>query len=221
MIIVGLTGGIGSGKSSVAEMFKDEGAYVIDFDYLARVVVEPDTPAWRDIVDYFGPEIISPDRTLNRSKLAEIVFSDAKSRKALESFTHPRISKERDILIKDIKKKDPKTIVIVDIPLLFELSLKKKFDKVILVYVSRDVQVKRAVKRGVLAKEEVEKRLKAQIPIEEKKLLSDYIINNEGSLKYTRDQVRKVTHELKKLVTIQTPSHKDPKNYPTDSTRGR
>jgi len=99
--------------------------------------------------------------------------------------------------------------------------LKKKFDKVILVYVSRDVQIKRAVKRGVLAKEEVEKRLKAQIPIEEKKLLSDYIINNEGSLKYTRDQVRKVIHELKKLVTIQPPSHKDPKNYPTDSTRGR
>ena len=199
MVIVGLTGGIGSGKSSVAEMFKDEGAYLIDFDYLARVVVEPDTPAWRDIVDYFGPEIISPDRTLNRSKLAEIVFSDAKSRKALESFTHPRIFEKRDTLIKDIKKKDPKAIVIVDIPLLFELSLKKKFDKVILVYVSRDVQIKRAIKRGVLTKEEVEKRLKAQIPIEEKTLLSDYIIDNEGSLKNTRDQVRKVTHELKKL----------------------
>ena len=199
MIIIGMTGGIGSGKSSVAEMFKDEGAYVIDFDYLARVVVEPDTPAWRDIVDYFSLEIISPDRTLNRSKLAEIVFSDAKSRKALEGFTHPRIFEKGDTLIKDIKKKDPKAIVIIDIPLLFELSLKKKFDKVILVYVSRDVQIQRAVKRGVLAKEEVEKRLKAQIPIEEKKLLSDYIINNEGSLKYTRDQVRKVTHELKKL----------------------
>lgn len=199
MVIVALTGGIGSGKSSVAEMFKDEGAYVIDFDYLARVVVEPDTPAWRDIVDYFGPEIISPDRTLNRSKLAEIVFSDAKSRKALESFTHPRIFEKRDTLIKDIKKKDPHAVVIIDVPLLFELSLSRKFDKVILVYVSRDVQIKRAVKRGVLAKEEVEKRLQAQISIEEKTLLSDYIINNEGSLKYTRDQARKVIHELKKL----------------------
>jgi len=199
MIIVGLTGGIGSGKSSVAEMFKDEGVYVIDFDYLARVVVEPDTPAWRDIVDYFSPEIISPDRILNRSKLAEIVFSEAKSRKALEGFTHPRIFEKRDTLIKDIKKKDPKAIIIVDIPLLFELSLKKKFDKVILVYVLRDIQIKRAVQRGVLIQEEVEKRLQTQIPIEEKKLLSDYIINNEGSLKNTRDQVRKVIHELKKL----------------------
>jgi len=229
MVIVGLTGGIGSGKSSVAEMFKDEGAYVIDFDYLARVVVEPDTPAWRDIVDYFGQEILSPDRTLNRSKLAEIVFSDAQSRKALEGFTHPRIFEKRDTLLKDIKTKDPKAIVIIDIPLLFELSLSRKFDKVILVYVSRGVQIQRSIQRGVLTKEEVEKRLKAQIDIEKKKLLSDYIINNEGSLKNARDQVKKVTHELKKLVTIQSPSHKparnpaggDPKNYPTDSTRGR
>jgi len=196
MIIIGLTGGIGSGKSSVAEMFKDEGAYVIDFDYLARVVVEPDAPAWRDIVDYFGPEILSPDRTLNRLKIAEIVFSDAKSRKALEGFIHPRIFEERDTLLKDIKKQDPHAVVIIDVPLLFELSLNKNFDKIIVVYVSRDVQIKRTVKKGVLTEEEVEKRLKAQIPIEEKKLLSDYIINNEGSLKNTRDQVRKVIHEV-------------------------
>ena len=199
MIIIGLTGGIGSGKSSVAEMFKDEGAYVIDFDYLARVVVEPDAPAWRDIVDYFGPEILFPDRTLNRSQLAEIVFSDAQSRKALEGFTHPRIFEKRDTLLKGIEKKNPNAIVIVDVPLLFELSLTKNFDKIILVYVSRDVQIERAIIRNPLLKEEVEKRLKAQINIEKKKLLSDYIINNEGSLKNTKDQVRKVIRELKKL----------------------
>jgi dephospho-CoA kinase len=199
MIIVGLTGGIGSGKSSVAEMFKDEGVYVIDFDYLARVVVEPDTPAWRDIIEHFGPEILLPDRTLNRSRLAEIVFSDAQSRKALEGFTHPRIFEKQDTLLKEIKAKDPKAIVIVDVPLLFELSLNKNFDKIILVYVSRDVQIERAIKRDALLKEEVEKRLKAQINLEKKKLLSDYIINNEGSLKNTMDQVRRVIHELKKL----------------------
>jgi len=184
----------------VAAMFKDEGAYVIDFDYLARVVVEPDTPAWRDIVDYFGQEILFPDRTLNRSKLAEIVFSDALSRKALEGFTHPRIFEKRDILLKDIKAKDSQAIVIVDVPLLFELSLNKNFDTIILVYVSRDIQIERTIKRDDILKEEVEKRLKAQINIEKKKLLSDYIINNEGSLKNTRDQVRKVNHELKKLI---------------------
>ena len=200
MIVIGLTGGIGSGKSSVAAMFKDEGAYIIDFDYLARVVVEPDTPAWRDIVDYFGQGILFPDRTLNRSKLAEIVFSDALSRKALEGFTHPRIFEKRDTLLKNIKTKDSQAIVIVDVPLLFELSLNKNFDTIILVYTSRDIQIERTIKRDDILKEEVEKRLKAQINIEKKKLVSDYIINNEGSLKNTRDQVRKVNHELKKLI---------------------
>ncbi len=200
MLIVGLTGGIGSGKSTVARMLKDEGAYVIDFDYLARLVVEPDKPAWRDIIDYFGPEILSPDRSLNRSALAKIIFSEDKSRKVLEGFTHQRIFEERDDLVKAIKKKDPNAVVIIDFPLLFELGLSKKFDKVILVFVSRDVQLERVIKRDGLPREEVERRLNAQIPIEEKKFLSDYIIDTNGSLNDTRDQVRKVTHELKELA---------------------
>ena len=200
MLIVGLTGGIGSGKSTVAGMFEDEGAHVIDFDHLARLVVEPDKAAWRDIIDYFGPEIMSSDRTLNRSALAEIVFSDNKSRKALEGFTHPRIFEERDALIKAIKRKDPFSIVIIDFPLLFELDLNKRFDKVILVYVPRAVQLGRLIKRDGIVKKGVEKRLDAQRPIEEKRSLSDYIIDNEGSLNDTRDQVRKVIHELRELA---------------------
>jgi len=200
MLIVGLTGGIGSGKSTVARMLKDEGAYVIDFDYLARLVVEPDKPAWRDIIDYFGPEILSPDRSLNRSALANIIFSDDKSRKVLEGFTHQRIFEERDALVKAIKRKDPNAVVIIDFPLLFELGLSKKFDKVILAFVSRDVQLERVIKRDGLPGGEVERRLNAQIPIEEKKFLSDYIIDTNGSLNDTSDQVRKVTHELKELA---------------------
>lgn len=200
MLIVGLTGGIGSGKSTVARMLKDEGAYVIDFDYLARLVVEPGKPAWRDIIDYFGPEILSPDRSLNRSALAKIIFSDDKSRKVLEGFTHQRIFEERDALVKAIKKKDPNAVVIIDFPLLFELGLSKKFDKVILACVSRDVQLERVMKRDGLPGEEAERRLNAQIPIEEKKFLSDYIIDTNGSLNDTRDQVRKVTCELKELA---------------------
>jgi len=200
MLIVALTGGIGSGKSTVARMFEDEGAYVIDFDYLARVVVKPDKPAWRDIVDYFGPEILSPDRTLNRSALAEIVFSDDERRKALEGFTHHRIFEESDALVKAIKRKDPCSVVIIDFPLLFELSLNEKFDKVILAYVPRTVQLERIIERDGLAKEEVEKRLNVQISIEEKRSLSDYIINSEEGLNDTRNQVRKVIHELKELA---------------------
>ena len=200
MLIVGLTGGIGSGKSTVTRMFKDEGAYVIDFDHLACLVVEPDKPAWRDIIDYFGPGVLSSDRTLNRSALAEIVFSDEKSRKALEGLTHPRIFEEGDALINAIKREDPSSVVIMDIPLLFEFDLNKRFDKIILVYVTIAIQIERVVKRDGLSTEEVEKRLNAQIPIEEKRALSDYIIDNKGSINDTKDQVRKVAHELKDLA---------------------
>lgn len=199
MVVVGLTGGIGSGKSAVARMFKEEGAELIDFDYLARLVVEPDEPAWRDIVEYFGTEILLPDRTLNRPALAEIVFSDSKSRKALEGFTHPRIFEKRDTLLECIKKEDPSSIVIVDVPLLFELGLRDEVDRVILVYVPRELQLERATNRDGLSRDEVERRLRAQVPIEEKKASSDFIIDNTGSFEDTRDQVRKIMRELREL----------------------
>jgi len=200
MVLVGLTGGIGSGKSVVARIFKDEGAYVIDLDELARRVVEPDKPAWRDVVAYFGTGILNPDRTVDRSALAEIVFSDPESRRALEGFTHPRIFEEQGAFIEAVKDQDPCSVVVIEVPLLFELSFQKKFDKIILVYASRDAQVRRARERDGFSKEEVDKRLRAQIPIEEKRSLSDYIIDNEGSLANTRDQVREVMRELRKLA---------------------
>jgi len=195
-----LTGGIGSGKTVVTRMFEDEGAHIIDFDYLARLIVEPDKPAWKDIVDYFGMGILLLDGTLNRSALAKIVFSDDKSRKVLEGFTHPRIFEKRDALLETIREQDPSSIVIIDFPLLFELGLRKEVDKVILVYVPRDVQLERATKRDGLSPEEVEKRLNAQVPIAEKRSLSDFVIDNSGNLKHTRDQVRKVMRELRELL---------------------
>jgi len=200
MLVVGLTGGIGSGKTVVTRMFEDEGAHIIDFDYLARLIVEPDKPAWKDIVDYFGMGILLLDGTLNRSALAKIVFSDDKSRKVLEGFTHPRIFEKRDALLETIREQDPSSIVIIDFPLLFELGLRKEVDKVILVYVPRDVQLERAAKRDGLSPEEVEKRLNAQVPIAEKRSLSDFVIDNSGNLKHTRDQVRKVMRELRELL---------------------
>jgi dephospho-CoA kinase len=206
-LMVGLTGGIGSGKSVVTRMFQDEGACVIDLDELARCVVEPDKPAWRDVVAYFGTGILNQDRTVNRSALAEIVFSDPKNRKVLEELTHPRIFEEQDALIKAIKDQDPCSVVVIEFPLLFELSFQKKFDKVIVVYAPRDAQVKRAGERDGLSEKEVEKRLKAQIPINEKRLLSDYIIDNEGSLYSTRDQVREVMKELRKLAREKEGEH--------------
>ena len=200
MLIVGLTGGIGSGKSTVARMFKEENAHVIDFDHLARLVVEPGKPAWRDIVDCFGKGILSPDGTVNRSVLAEIVFSDDKRRKVLESFIHPRIFEETEALIKTIELKDPFSVVVIDVPLLFELGLNKNFDKVILAYAPRSEQLKRVTERNGLTQEEAEKRLDAQIPIDEKRSLSDYVIDTEGDLSDTRSQARKIIHKLNQLA---------------------
>ena len=199
MVKAGLTGGIGSGKSNVALMFKDEGAYIIDFDELARIVVEPDKPAWRKIVGYFGNTILSPDRTLDRAALAKIVFSDNTSRKALEDFIHPMILMESDALIKDIIETNPSSIVIIDFPLLFELGMNEGFDKIILAYACRDIQLKRVMKRDDVSKEDVDERLKAQMPIEEKRVMSDYVIDTQGSFNDTRKQVKKVMSELRKF----------------------
>jgi dephospho-CoA kinase len=200
MIIVALTGGIGSGKSTVARMFEEERTHVIDFDHLARLVVEPGKPAWREIVDYFGKDILSVDGTVNRPTLAEIVFSDDTSRKVLESFIHPRIFEETKALIKIIEAKDPLAVIIIDFPLLFELGLNKNFDKVILVYAPRFEQLKRVTERDGLTQEEVEKRLDKQIPIDEKISFSDYVINTEGDLDNTRNQVKEIVHKLNQLA---------------------
>lgn len=197
MVTVGLTGGIGSGKSTAAGMFKDEGADIIDFDFLARKVIEPGKPAWRKIVEYFGEDFLNPDGSINRGALAEIVFSEEKSRKALERFTHPAILKERDRLVKQIGNEKPSSVVVVDFPLLFELGMAKDFDKTVLVYVSRDEQIKRVMQRDSLSKEDVEKRINAQMDIDEKKRLADYIIDAEMSFAAMRDQVKGIMHSLR------------------------
>jgi len=197
MVIVGLTGGIGSGKSTTAGMFKEEGADIIDFDLLARTVVEPGKPAWRKIVEYFGPNFLNPDGSINRAALGKIVFSEDKSRKALEDFVHPMILKERDRLVEQIKDKNSSSVIIVDFPLLFELGMGRDFDKTVLVYAPRDVQIKRVMQRDGLSKEEAEKRLKAQMPIDEKRKLSDYIIEAETTFAVMRDQVKGIMHSLR------------------------
>lgn len=200
MVIVGLTGGIGSGKSTVAGMFKDEGASIIDLDVLARIVVEPGKPAWEKIVKHFGPRILFPDGSIDRSALGKVIFYEEKSRKALEDFIHPMILQERDTLVEEIRDKNPSSVVIIDVPLLFELGMNKDFDKTILVYVPRDVQIKRVMQRDGLSIEDVEKRLHAQMPIDEKRNLSDYIINAERAFGDMREQVKKVMYKLKKIA---------------------
>jgi len=196
---VGLTGGIGSGKSTVAAMFSKRGAYVIDYDKLAHYVVEPDKPAWKDIVEFFGESVLKEDRTLDRPRLGEIVFADKDKRKKLESFIYPRLAEEYSNSISKILEKDHDAIIIADVPLLFETGMQNMFEKIILVYATREQQLSRAVERGGLDKENALRRLEAQMPLDEKITRSDYVIHNTNSLAATETEVQKVWEDLHRL----------------------
>ena len=150
MLIVGLTGGIATGKSSVSEMLRKRGAYIMDFDVLARVVVEPDKPAWNDIIDFFGTSVMNEDRTLDRAKLADIVFDDKDKRITLQGFIYPRLFEEYSRQINEINEKDPDAIIIADVPLLIEINLQHMFAKIILVYANREEQIQRLTERDCL-----------------------------------------------------------------------
>jgi len=180
-------------------MLRQKGAYVIDFDLLARKVVEPDKPAWKDIVAYFGEQILREDRTLDRKKLADLVFKDIEKRKKLESFTHPRINEEFVKELGDITSRDPNAIILVDVPLMIERNLQYMFHKTLVVYVPREIQIERLIKRDGINREEALSRLAAQLPIEEKTGYADFVINNAGPLEETQKQGDDLWEKLKQI----------------------
>jgi len=198
-LLLGVTGGIASGKSTVVNMLKDLGAPVVDFDLIARKVVEPGQPALRDIVEYFGKQVLQEDGTLDRKKVGAIVFRDMERRKKLESFVHPRM---REVVAQEVNEhaaKDPNAIIQVDVPLMIELNLQHRFHKLLVVYVSPEVQIERLAKRDGISKEEAANLLKSQLPIDEKLGYADYVIHNDQSIEETRKQVENLWHELKLL----------------------
>lgn len=199
VLLLGVTGGIASGKTEVANMLEELGAPIIDFDVIARQVVEPGKPAWQEIVDYFGKQVVQEDDSLDRKKLSNIVFRDMEKRKKLESFTHPRISEEFVRQVNEIAEKTPGAIIQVVIPLLIELNLQYKFHKLMVVYIPEELQIERLVERDGISKEEATNILKAQLPIEEKVGYADYVIHNERSLEETRRQVEDLWQTLKKV----------------------
>ena len=199
LLLLGVTGGIASGKSTVANMLKDLGAPIIDFDTIARHVVEPEKPAWKEILDYFGEEIILEDGQLDRKKLSGIVFQDEEKRKRLESITHPRILEEFTRQVSELAKKNPHAIIQAVIPLLFEVKLQHLVHKILVVYVPRDKQIERLVARDGITKEEAANILKAQLPISEKVMYGDFMINNDCPIEETKQQVEDLWQTLKKL----------------------
>ncbi len=198
-LLVGITGGIASGKTTVADMLEEMGAPLIDFDVLSRIVVEPGKPAWNDIVAYFGKQVLQEDDQLDRKKLSEIVFQDITKRKKLEGFIHPQTQVEFIKHVNEMAEANPNAIIQVGVPLLIEVNMQHLFHKILIVYISREEQIKRLMRRDSITKEEAEYILNAQLPIDEKLSYADYVINNEKSLEDTKKQVEELWDTLLEL----------------------
>ena len=196
MLNVGLTGGIASGKSTVARMLAEKGAVLIDFDELAHAVQEPEGAVWREIIRHFGEEILHEDRTIDRRKLGETVFADREKRELLNRLVHPAIFEEWQRRLAEIRVRRADAIVVSDIPLLIEAGLKGMVDLVLLVYITPEVQIRRVMARDGFSREGAERRLAAQMPIEEKLRWADIVIRNGGSPEETRRVVSEVWMEL-------------------------
>lgn len=185
MLTIGLTGGIGSGKSTVADLFRRKGAHIIDFDTLSHKVEEPQGPAWKGIVDHFGDGVLNEDGTINRERLGNVVFRDPAQRKKLNEIVHPAVFSEWMRQMKEIEETHAGAVIISDIPLLVEVGLQHHLNITILVYVSPEEQIKRIMQRNGYSRQEAQDRLDSQMPIDEKVPYCDIVINNEGPLEET------------------------------------
>lgn len=198
-ILLGVTGSIATGKTTVAKMLEDKGAKTIDFDVLSRAVVEPGKPAYNDIVAFFGKQVLRPDKTLDREKLREIVFRDLEKKKKLEGFQHPRIGEEFIKRVEQYTQEDPDAIIQAVVPLLVEVNMHPVFHHILMVYATEAEQKRRLIERDGLTEEMALNMIHSQLSVEEKKGYCDLIIDNSGSLEETRDQVDKLWKKLKKV----------------------
>ena len=178
--VIGLTGSIASGKSTVSLMFDEFNIPVIDADKIARQVVEPDEPAYKEIVETFGEDMLRKDRTIDRKKLGEVVFANKEKLNKLNKIVHPAIRK-RMIEKRDAYIKAGEKCVVLDIPLLFENKLQHLVDRTVLVYVDESVQLERLMKRDHFTEDEAKQRINSQLSLKEKAKLADVIIDNNGS----------------------------------------
>jgi len=194
--LVGLTGGIASGKSMVAEILKRQGAAIINADVLAREVVEPGHQAWTEIVNTFGIAVLQPDRTLDRQKLRAIIFDDAAARKKIESIIHPQVRALAEQRIREHAAAGY-AVIVYEVPLLFEGNLQEWLRPVILVACDVDTQRNRLQSRDNLSAAQAQKHIDAQMSLEAKRRLADYVIENNGSLEDLKRQVQAVLEKIK------------------------
>lgn len=191
MKIIGLTGGIASGKSTVTRTLVDLGAIIIDSDELAHNIMKPYKPAWKDIVKIFGTEILNHDETINRDRLGQIVFNDPDKLRELNQITHWRIAERYKEDLRLIKKEKPEAIVVMEIPLLYETHAERICDEVWVVWVDRETQMERLMQRDGISREDALKRIEAQMDLDEKARLADVVIDNRHSIEETNETATK------------------------------
>ena len=201
-VVVGLTGGIGSGKSTVARMFAELGATVIDADAIVHELQAPGAPMLEVIAEAFGSQLIGADGALDRAALADIVFRDPAARKRLNDIVHPEVGAEFARRVQ-APLESGASLLVLDIPLLFEgrragtgTSATMRFDATVLVAVSEETQVARQIDRDSATREEALQRIRAQMPLDEKRALADHVIDNDGSLEKTERRVREIVEVL-------------------------
>lgn len=197
MIIVGITGNIAAGKSTVANFFKELGAYTIDWDELAREAVRPHSKAWKEIAKHFGEGILNADLNINRQKLADIVFSDKRKLAKLNQIVHPQVFEIDERITNEIRNGNPDALIIKDIPLLFEFRRHIFVDEVIVVAASEETQLRRLQEKGIDRKD-AQRRIESQLPTEQKVKSADFVIHNDGPLEDTRRQVEDIYSLLRK-----------------------
>ena len=195
-LLVGLTGGIGTGKSTVSRFFRDLGCLIIDADLLAREVVEPGQPAYDRIVAEFGKGILQEEGLIDRKKLGALVFADADKRKRLESFTHPEIVARRGVILAELEAEGFDGIAIVDAALLFETGAAKNMDRLVVVAADEATEIRRLMLRDDIAEEEARRRIRSQMPLSEKVKQAHYVIDNSGTREEAERQVREVHQAL-------------------------
>ncbi|WP_338451402.1 dephospho-CoA kinase [Niallia oryzisoli] len=193
-MIIGLTGGIASGKSTVSNMIKNLGITVIDADIEARLAVEIGEEAYHKIVAHFGQSVLLEDGAINRAKLGEIIFNNEQERIVLNGIVHPAVRK-RMAEKQEAAIGRGESLIVMDIPLLFESKLTNIVDRILLVYVDQEIQLQRLMERNQYTKEEALTRMQSQMPLSEKKALADAVIDNNGSLEKTQWQLYNVLKE--------------------------
>jgi len=218
--VVGLTGGIGTGKSTVARMLAELGAVVIDSDAIVHELQAPGTPLLAQIADAFGPDVLRPDGSLDRAALGERVFRDPEARKRLNAIVHPAVGRE-SLRRLDAARAAGAPLVVLDIPLLFETRLHGTASRanlgveaVVVVYAPRELQIRRQLERNGYGRAEAERRVDAQLPIEEKRRLADHVIDNTGTLEETRARVHALYERLAGAAATAEPGPPEPRGRP-------